>query len=470
MVTAHWPRSRLRGAPLSDAILDGAAASALATDQYELTMAASYLAESMTGTATFDLFVRRLPDERRFLVAAGLADAVAYLEQVRFTDSDVSYLRSLGHFDDEFLNYLTNFRFTGEVWAIPEGELCFPGEPLMRITAPLIEAQIVETALLSTVAHQSMIASKAARVALACGERAFVDFASRRAHGPEAAVRGARASYLAGSAGTSNVLAGKRYQIPLSGTMAHSYVMAFDDERDAFRCFARHFPSAAVLLIDTYDTVEGARRVVQVAHELADEGIAIQGVRLDSGDLAVLSKQVREVLDEGGLTEVRIVASGDLDEHRIAALIEAGAPIDSFGVGTQMGVSADAPALGAVYKLVEYDSRPVLKLAAEKSTLPGRKQVWRRESDGVLAGDTVGLEHETGHEGRPMLRQVMVDGAAVEAEGSLAEARERCAAALASLPSQWRSLGAGESPPLVSTSDELDALVEHVRAAVAASG
>ncbi len=447
---------------MSDAPRSHAATSALLTDHYELTMAASYLARSMTATATFDLFVRSLPPERRFLVAVGLADAVDYLAQVRFTDSDLEYLRAGGTFAEQFLDYLADFRFSGEVWAIPEGEVCFPDEPLLRVSAPLIEAQVVETALLNTVAHQSAIASKAARVALAAGEHAFVDFGARRTHGPEAALRGARAAYIAGAASTSNVLAGKAYGIPVSGTMAHSYVMAFADERDALRTFARDFPSKAVLLIDTYDTVEGAHRVVEVARELADEGVRIVGVRLDSGDLGPLAHRVREILDRGGLRQTRIIASGDLDEHRIAALVGDGAPIDSFGVGTQMGVSADAPALGAVYKLVEYDGRPALKLSTGKVTLPGRKQVWREVRDGVLTVDTIGLEHETGIAGRPILAQVMVDGTPVDGRGTLEQARERCTRALKELPPSLRDLEARDVAPPVRTSRELDALVAHM--------
>ncbi|WP_061962625.1 nicotinate phosphoribosyltransferase [Demequina flava] len=440
-----------------------AATSALATDQYELTMAASYFSQGVTGSAVFDLFVRRLPLERRFLVAAGLADALSYLDQLRFTDSDVEYLRSLGTFNADFLDYLGDFRFTGDVWAIPEGEICFPDEPLLRIEAPIIEAQIVETALLSTVAHQTAIASKAARVALASGERGFVDFASRRAHGPEAAVRGARAAYVAGASATSNVLAGKAYGIPLSGTMAHSYVMAFEDEVDAFRRFARDFPTSAVLLIDTYDTVEGAHRAVQVARELADEGVRLRGVRLDSGDLAALSHKVREVLDEGGLEDVRIIVSGDLDEYRITELLEAGAPCDAFGVGTQMGVSADAPALSAVYKLAEYEGRPVLKMSTGKDSLPGRKQVWRREVDGGFGADVIGLADES-LEGRPLLEHVMADGSPVGETRSLADARDRCARALTSLPDSLRSLDVSDPQDEVPTSPRLRALVTEVNA------
>ena len=438
---------------------DAAALSALTTDQYELTMAASHFAQGRTATATFDLFVRRLPPERRFLVMAGLADALTYLENLHFTDSDVEFLRSLSQFEPAFLDHLAQLSFTGDVWAIPEGEIVFPEEPLLRVTAPLIEAQVVETALLTFIGHQTAIASKAARVALACGDRQFVDFAARRTHGPEAALSGARASYLAGASGTSNVLAGKTYGIPLSGTMAHSYVMSYDDERDAFRAFARDFPTASTLLIDTYDTLQGARNVVQVAHELAAEGIRVQGVRLDSGNLAALSHEVRDILDHGGLTDVRIVASSDLDEHRITDLLQAGAPIDAFGVGTQMGVAADAPAMSAVYKLAEYDGRPVQKLSPGKRSLPGLKQVWRVERDGVLVGDAIGAADEAGIEGRPMLAQAMrsgsvVDGAAQGTDG-LTAARERCAAGLASLPRRLRGIGPSEDPAPVTLSPRL---------------
>lgn len=436
---------------------DVASASALTTDQYELTMSASHLAQGHTATATFDLFVRRLPPERRFLVMAGLADALTYLENLHFTPSDIAYLRGLDQFDDAFLDHLAALRFTGDVWAMPEGEIVFPEEPLMRVTAPLIEAQIVETALLTFVGHQTAVASKAARIALACGDRQFVDFAARRTHGPEAALSGARAAYLAGASATSNVLAGKTYGIPLSGTMAHSYVMSYDDERDAFRAFARDFPTASMLLIDTYDTLQGARNVVQVAHELVAEGIRIQGVRLDSGNLAALSTEVRDILDLGGLTDVRIVASTDLDEHRIADLIEAEAPIDAYGVGTQMGVAADAPALSAVYKLAQYDGAPVQKLSPGKRSLPGLKQVWRVERDGVLVGDTIAAADEDGIDGRPMLAQVMRDGRLLGGLGTLTDARERCRAALASLPGHLRGFGRSEEASPVRLSPRLAA-------------
>jgi nicotinate phosphoribosyltransferase len=356
---------------------------ALVTDLYELTMAAAYQRAGLEHEATFELFVRSLPSERRFLVAAGLVEDLA------------------------------GRSFSGEVWAVPEGEVVFAGEPLVRVTAPLVEAQMVETWLLNRVASQTTLASKAARVALACGDRSFVDFSARRDHGVDAALAAARAAWITGAAGTSLVAAGRRWGIPLSGTMAHSFVMSYDDEVDAFRAYARSFPDRVVLLIDTYDTVEGARRAARVARELAREGIAIAGVRL---------------------------ASGDLDEHRIAALLAAGAPIDAFGVGTQLGTSADAPALGAVYKLVEDADGPKMKLASGKVTLPGRKQVWR-----LSDRDVVSLHDEEVPGGRPLLVQVMSKGQRTRPE-SLATVRDRCTATLADLPGPLRSLEMADHP------------------------
>lgn len=299
---------------------------ALLTDLYELTMAASYHSQGFDESATFDLFVRRLPDTRNFLVACGLDEALTYLERLHFDDAALRYLGSLGLFEASFLDRLRELRFTGEVWAVPEGEVAFAGEPLLRVTAPIIEAQIVETFLLNCVGYQTMVASKAARVALACGERRFVDFSPRRDHAADAALKAGKAAYVAGAASTSCVLAGKVYGIPVSGTMAHSYVMRFDDELDAFRAFARDFPGNAVLLIDTYDTEEAARKVVALSKELRADGLSVAAVRLDSGDLRALSTSVRKILDEGGCGEVRIFASGDLDEYRIADLLAQGAP------------------------------------------------------------------------------------------------------------------------------------------------
>ncbi|MGH2751356.1 MAG: nicotinate phosphoribosyltransferase [Actinomycetota bacterium] len=413
---------------------------ALLTDLYELTMAASYFRHDMKERTTFDLFVRELPEQRNFLISCGLEQALDYLERLRFDDEAVSYLRSLEMFDEEFLDYLKELRFTGDVHAVPEGEAVFQGEPLLRVTAPLMEAQIVESFLLNCVVYQTMIASKAARVALASGRCAFVDFSLRRDHGADAALKGARAAYVAGAAATSNVLAGMTFGIPVSGTMAHSYIMAFATESDAFRAFARDFPDRAVLLIDTFDVEEGARRAARVANELAGEGVRLTGVRIDSGDLAHLSRSVRKILDDAGLNDAQIFLSGDLDEHRIARLVDEGVPVDAFGVGTQLGVSGDAPSLGGVYKLVADSSGPKIKLSAGKVTLPGCKQVWRYERGGIIDHDVIALEVEELSGARPVLKPVMKGGRrATEAE-SLERIRTRCAVTLRTLPETLKSL------------------------------
>ncbi|HEX5367597.1 MAG TPA: nicotinate phosphoribosyltransferase [Acidimicrobiales bacterium] len=432
---------------------------ALVTDLYELTMAAAYGAGGVEHEATFELSVRNLPTRRRFLVAAGLDDALAGLASWRFDAGDVAYLEGLGTFPAPFLARLAGLRFTGDVWAVPEGEVVFAGEPLVRVTAPLPEAQLVETWLLNQVASHTMLASKAARIAVACGDRTFVDFSARRVHGVDAAMAAARSAWMCGAAGTSLVAAGRRYGIPLSGTMAHSFVMSYDRERDAFRAYARAFPTAAVLLIDTYDTVAGARNAAAVARELAPEGITVTGVRLDSGDLGTLSVEVRTVLDDAGLPGVAILASGDLDEHRIAALLDGGAPIDAFGVGTQLGTSADAPTLGAVYKLVEDVEGPRMKLASGKVTLPGRKQVWRLEDH-----DVVSLHDEEVPGGRPLLRPVVQRGRRIDAE-PLVEVRARAMASVAWLPPALRDLAPADGPvwPVV-TSPGLGRLAAAVHA------
>ena len=415
---------------------------ALLTDLYELTMGAAYFAQGMDQPATFDLFVRKLPHNRNFLVACGLEQALDYLATMRFDDAALEYLRSLELFGEDFLERLGAFRFTGDVWAVPEGEVVFADEPLVSVTAPMVEAQLVETFLLATVLFQTMVASKAARVAIACGpDHPFADFSARRDHGADAALKAARAAYVVGAASTSNVLAGHLFDIPVSGTMAHAYVMAFESEADAFRSFARMFPDNAVLLIDTYDTEQGARIVVDVASDLARDEIRVRGVRLDSGDLGHLSVKVRQILDEGGLGDVRIVASGDLDEHAIAALVGAGAPIDSYGVGTRMGTSADEPWLGGVYKLVEDGKGPKMKLSVGKPTLPGRKQVYRfLDGEGRLSHDTVALrDEEVPEDGRPLLIPVMRDGRILRRE-PLTEIRSRAASVTGSLPDDLRDL------------------------------
>jgi len=436
----------------------------LLTDLYELTMAASYHGHHMNYQATFDLFIRQLPDRRNFLVACGVSDALHYLHTVRFEDSALEYLRSLRMFSDDFLSHLASFRFHGEVWAAPEGEIVFENEPLMRVTAPLIEAQIVETFLLNCVAFQTMVASKAARVAIACGDRRFLDMSPRRDHAADAALKAARAAYVGGASGTSNVLAGHFYGIPVSGTMAHSYVMAFEDEERAFRAFVHDFPNNAVLLIDTFDVLEGARRAAGVAADVASEGVIVKGVRIDSGDLAPLSRSVRAILDSAGLEEVEIILSGDLDEYRIKALLDDGVPVSSFGVGTQLGTSADAPTLGAVYKLVADERGPKIKLSTGKATLPGRKQVLRFERDGIFERDEIVLEGEESRGGRPLLVRVMERGERTDADNGLEAARERCRTGLQQLPPTLRRLGAPAQRYRVEPSSRLSGLVEQMSA------
>jgi nicotinate phosphoribosyltransferase len=441
---------------------------ALFTDLYELTMCAGYVRAGMADRmATFDLFVRRLPDQRQFLVAAGLDDALEFLEHLSIDSSGIDHLRSTGLFDDHALGAFADLRFTGEVRAVAEGEVVFANEPILSVTAPLLQAQVIETRLINLIGSQSMVASKAARVSIACGDRAFVDFSARRDHGGDAAMQAARCSWIGGAAGTSLVSAGQRWGIPLSGTMAHAFVMSFEDESDAFRSFARTFPDGAVLLIDTYDTEVGARRVVEVADELRAEGVTISGVRLDSGDLVHLSKSVRTILDDGGLGDASIFASGDLDEYRITEILAAGAPIDAFGVGTQLGTSADAPTLGAVYKLVADETGPKIKLAEDKVTLPGHKQVWRVDGpDGTAKYDVVALSDEEPPSAmaRALLATVMRDGHRVEHDVPLDAARERCRAALTSLPTRLRSLQQRERSYEVRTSARLDTLLADLTA------
>ena len=428
----------------------GAVNPALFCDLYELTMAAAYDASGLGGTATFELFVRALPPERNFLVAAGLADVLEALEAWVFDDAAMAYLQTLPGLPAGFLDHIAGLHFTGEVRAVPEGEVVFEEEPLLEVRAPLLEAQLLETLLLNLIGTATMQASKAARVALAAGDRTFADFSARRDHGVAAAMSAARTSAIAGASSTSLVEAGRRFGLNLSGTMAHAYVMAFDDERDAFRSFCRTFPSNAVLLLDTWDTVQGAHHAVAVARELAPEGVRVAGVRLDSGDLDVLSRKVRAILDDADFPDIRILASGDLDEHRIAHLLAEGAPIDAFGVGTRMGTSADAPSLGVVYKLVEDERGPKMKLAEGKATLPGRKQVWR--SDEV---DVLGLIDEQ-IDGRPLLSLARAEPMEV--------IRQRCREAIAALPDRLRQLAPARPPYEVRISAGLTTLLDHLTA------
>ena len=431
-------------------------------DLYELTMAASYFAHGMNEPATFELSVRRLPPGRGFLVACGLEDALAFLDGFAFNVEAVDYLRSLDTFDQAFLDALGRLRFTGDVWAVPEGETAFAKEPLLRVTAPLIEAQLVETFLLNALTFQTMIATKAARIALACGERTFVDFSGRRDHGADAALKVARASFVGGASATSNVLAGQLYGLDLSGTMAHAYVLSFPSEIEAFRAYARDFPESAVLLVDTYDTIEGARRAASVANELRGEGVAIRGVRLDSGDLGALAHAVRDILDAEGCGDLRIFASSDLDEYRITELVAEGAPIDAFGVGTRLGTSADAPSLGGVYKLVAGPQGPVMKRSTGKVSFPGVKQVYREERDGESVADTIALAGEPGAPGRPLLAQVMAAGERLAPPEPLATLRERRAAAVARLPEAAMRLDASPGAYPVQLSSGLTNLMKRL--------
>ena len=427
-----------------------------ATDLYQLTMAAGYHAHQSQNqraeVASFELFARRLPAQRSYLVVAGLAQAVEYLQNLRFSEAEVSYLRSLSvfkHVAPEFFTYLRDFRFSGDVWAMPEGTIAFAGEPLLRVTAPLIEAQMVETWLLSTINFQTLIASKAARMVDAANGRAIVEFGARRAHGMEAALYAARSAFIGGCIGTSNVEAGMRFGMPIYGTAAHSWIMSFDREEDAFRAFHEVFPEHTTLLLDTYDTIAGAKLATKI-------GPSLRGVRLDSGDMGALSKQVRVILDEAGMQNTKIMASGDLDEFKITELLAQGAPIDLFGVGTELSTSRDAPALGGVYKLVELNGQPKMKLSQDKATYPHRKQVWRSYADdGTFLGDTIGMTDENDLPGELLLQPVMRNSKLIAPLPSLAETQKYARQQIQSLPTIYKSLTAPQAYP-VRYSDTLE--------------
>jgi nicotinate phosphoribosyltransferase len=427
---------------------------ALLTDLYELRMAASFRRRGMHAAATFSLFVRTLPPGRGFLVACGLEPCLEYLDGLAVTDDDLVALSALG-FGDAGLEALRGLRFTGDVWAVPEGRLVFAGEPLLEVTAPIAEAQLVETFLLNQLTFATAVASKAARCRLAAGDAGLVDFAFRRTHGVEAAMAVARSSAIVGFGGTSNVEAARRFGLTAVGTMAHSYVEAFATEEAAFRAFAEEYPDDPVLLVDTYDAVIGIRTAIDV---IRDMGLGDRaGIRIDSGDLLALSVQARQMLDQAGLTGTRIFASGGLDELAIEDLRAAGAPIDAYGVGTKMGVSEDAPSLESVYKLVAYDGRPVMKLSPGKATAPGAKQVFRGPD-----GDTIGLRDEPTPPGtEPLLAPVMQNGTRVDAREPLESARHRFRADLAALPAAARRLR-DPVAPRVRFSPEAEALTRAV--------
>ena len=437
--------------------------SPLTTDLYELNMIQAYLDRSEDKEAVFEFFVRRLPPRRGFLLAAGLEDALDYLETLRFSAAEIDWLKSTGRFRDNLLDYLKNFRFTGDVHAIPEGSVCFANEPLIRITAPLPQAQLVESRLINILHFQTLIASKAARMVLAAPGKILSDFGLRTAHGAEAGLYSARASYLAGFAGAANVLAGERYGVPIVGTMAHSFVQVHDDEMTAFENFARARPQGVILLIDTYDTEQGARKVVELAPRLAADGIAIRGVRIDSGDLTAMARKVRGILDEGGLRDVVILVSGGINEDVLQTMMKEKAPIDGFGIGVNLAASVDVPALDCAYKLQEYAGKPKRKLSEGKATWPGRKQVWRAYSaDGRMRGDILSLENDK-QPGEALIVPVMRSGKRIAPEPTLAQIRERAAADLKRLPGPLARLESGFDYP-VNVADALTALAKQIGA------
>ncbi len=401
---------------------------ALLLDLYELTMAQSYLIYRRNSRATFDLFVRALPENRSYLVACGLEDALNYIKDLRFDEEDLQYLRKQKLFSEAFLDYLRKFKFRGDIWAMPEGTVFFANEPVIRVTAPIIEAQLIESFLLNTINLQTMIASKASRVVLAAKDKGVYDFSLRRTHGVSAGLKAARASFLAGSSGTSCVLAGKLYKIPITGTMAHSFVMAFKHELDSFLAYSNTFPARTILLVDTYDTKKGIENAIRIGLYLEAMKHRLQGIRLDSGDIVSLSKLARRKLDKAGLDYVKIFASGNLDEFRIKELLDRGAQVDSFGVGTNMGTSNDAPSLDVIYKISEVtdengDFLPTMKLSKGKVTYPGRKQVFRiKDKKGRFTKDLLGLEKERIN-GEPLLIKVVQKGRVIYTPPSLDKIR-----------------------------------------------
>ncbi|MEA1923518.1 MAG: nicotinate phosphoribosyltransferase [Pseudomonadota bacterium] len=436
--------------------------SSLLTDLYQLTMLQGYVDQSMDEIAVFEFFVRKLPRERNFFMAAGLAQVVDYLETLAFDQNDLDYLAGDDRFHPDFLDYLADLRFTGDVHAMAEGTIFFPDEPIIRITAPISQAQLIETRVINVLQFQTMIASKAARMTLVAPEKLLVDFGLRRAHGAEAGLFAARASYLAGFTGTSTVLAGKMYSIPVFGTMAHSFIQAHDSETLAFEHFAESQPDNVVLLIDTYDTEKGADKVVALAPRLAERGITIKGVRLDSGDMIIHAKKVRRILDQGGLTDVRILTSGNLDEYKLAEFSQANAPIDGFGVGTRMTTSADAPYLDCAYKLVEYAGIARRKRSEGKATWPGRKQVFRSiDTRGRMCGDVLTLESDA-LTGTPLIESVMKQGQCIAAgPPEMKKIREYAFSQLAGLPDYLMQLNEGEKYP-VEISEPLAELAQKV--------
>ena len=437
----------------------------LFVDLYELTMAQAYLQSGQTGHATFSLYFRNFPSNRAYYVFCGLESVVDYLSNLEFSESDLAALDRLQLFDDVLLDYLRSFRFTGSVRAMREGEVFFPNEPVIEVSGSIVECQIAETFLINQVNLESMLATKAARVVDAAAGRQMVDFASRRTHGLDAGIKFARASYVAGFDGTSNVRAASMYGIPAVGTMAHSYISTFDDETDAFSSYAKSFPDSSTFLVDTYDTLDGVRNAVEAARDMTARGGSLRAVRLDSGDMLTLSGQAREMLDNAGLHDVRIIASSGLDEYSISDLVHSGAPIDGFGVGTRVGTSADAPYTDFVYKLVEYDGRPIIKLSEDKESLPGPKQVYRiSDSNGKFERDVIThADHPIRNENSsPLLSQVMKNGNPTEVLPDVNTIRRYHLTRIERLPIDVR----GPTPTgryAVDTSGQLESLSDRLR-------
>lgn len=421
----------------------------LVTDLYEFTMAASYWQEKKKGEATFSLFVRDYPKNRSYMVASGIEDLAAALQDFRIHEQSLAYLASLRKFSPDFLDYLRNVRFTGTLRALPEGTIFFSHEPIVEITAPLIEGQLIETLVMNTIHLETLIATKAARCVEAAQGKGLIDFSLRRTQGVDAGVKVARASYLTGFCGTSNLLAGKLYGIPVYGTMSHSYVTCFEREMESFLAYARTFPEATVLLLDTYDTLSGAEKAVEIARLLRSQGLELAGVRLDSGNMIELSRQVKEIFTGAGFPHVPIIVSGGLDEYEIEKMVAANAPIDLIAIGTRLGVSADAPYLDMAYKLVEYAGQPVLKLSTGKRTWVGRKQVFRfYDQHGKMEKDLLAFSDEHYEQGRPLLETFLDHGQRARPNEYLDTARKRFAEERASLPAVFRSLQPAAVYPL----------------------
>lgn len=435
---------------------------ALFTDLYELNMAQAYRAEGMADRAVFEVVYRKLPAHRNYIVAAGVEDVLQFLARFRFTADERDWLRGQRGFSDAFVSSLENLRFTGDVYAMPEGTPVFPHEPFLQVVAPIAEAQLAETAILNIVHFQSLALTKADRIVRAAKGRPVVDFGSRRAPGGDAALSVARATYLAGGHGTSNVLAGRTWGIPIFGTMAHSYIQAHETETAAFEAFASLYPDTTIL-VDTYDTLEGVRQVVDLRKRLGNR-FRISAIRLDSGDLATLAREARRMLDEAGLGSVTIFASSGLDEYQVARLVEAGAPIDGFGVGTKLAVSADAPEVDMAYKLVEYAGKGRFKLSRGKTLYPGRKQVFRRISDSCMSEDTIARFSEN-LPGSPLLRPSMLAGA-IQPQPSLEESRRYMQQQLAQLPGELLSLEPAATPYPVHFSKSLTEDLENLRSRI----